>query len=469
MRRFDYFARARLLTTAAALVLATVQTHAVSAQCPGDLNGDGTVAINEIILVINSALHGGCRAPTPTPQPNPAACEIPATGQVTSYPALRPRVGSVAVLDDGAVRAGLPARYLDNGDGTITDLNTGLMWEAKDDSGSLHDLENTYVWSGDGTQETIWDWLDAVNAEGGAGFAGRTDWRIPNINELWSLVNYATANPTAYPVFRLNCVRRCVSPACSCTIPQEHWSSTSSDEGSGYTLGFGAGYITPRLSKTASLAVRAVRGPVDLDGSSGCPLPATGQSVSYPAARKGAAGQPVPVPDDGALTLGSASRLIDNGDGTITDANTRLMWEKKDRSGGLHDAGNVYRWSGDGFQETIWDWLDMINAETHPVFGGKGFAGYSDWRIPNVNELRSVTDFGVPRVVSFRAPFQQGCASGCTVATCSCTSTSAGYWSATTYSLSSTAAYSPYSFAIEVSDKAFVAAVRAVRGPISPL
>ena len=43
--------------------------------------------------------------------------------------------------------AGAPLRYQDNSDGTITDLNTGLMWEKKSDDGSLHDKDDLYSWS----------------------------------------------------------------------------------------------------------------------------------------------------------------------------------------------------------------------------------------------------------------------------------------------------------------------------------
>ncbi|MGH8013763.1 MAG: hypothetical protein ACREQ4_14820, partial [Candidatus Binataceae bacterium] len=64
---------------------------------------------------------------------------FPATGQTTSYVA----------GDDGAIRAGAPLRYRDNGDGTITDENTKLMWEKKDQaSGGLHNWDNTYPWEG---------------------------------------------------------------------------------------------------------------------------------------------------------------------------------------------------------------------------------------------------------------------------------------------------------------------------------
>src|SRR5271170_7226724 len=69
---------------------------------------------------------------------------FPATGQTTVY----------AVGDDGYYKAGAPLRYKNNGNGTITDQNTGLMWEVKDDfngspnAGDLNDVNNYYPWAG---------------------------------------------------------------------------------------------------------------------------------------------------------------------------------------------------------------------------------------------------------------------------------------------------------------------------------
>lgn len=163
-----------------------------------------------------------------------AACEAlpPArllkTGQTTSYGA-----GS-----DGDLELGIAQGYLDNGDGTITDTKTGLAWEKKSDDGTIHDKDNTYSWSGasygstnvlDGTAATTF--LAALNA--GAGFAGHTDWRLPNRKELESLANLEARNLATFPAFNTNCGANssgnpgCTVTTCSCTVPGFYWSSST--------------------------------------------------------------------------------------------------------------------------------------------------------------------------------------------------------------------------------------------------
>ena len=99
------------------------------AQCCGDCSGNGAVTVDEILTAVNHAL---------TSCSDDGICKqrFPASGQTTAY-----GPGS-----DGDMRAGAALAYADNGDGTITDTNTGLMWEKKDDSGGIHDKDNTYTW-----------------------------------------------------------------------------------------------------------------------------------------------------------------------------------------------------------------------------------------------------------------------------------------------------------------------------------
>ena len=161
---------------------------------------------------------------------------FPATGQTTSY----------AAGDDGDIRAGAPLSYRDNGDGTITDKNTHLVWEKKDQAeGGIHYWDNTYPWQGacsnssttvcgtdadcpaGGTCEvsgggmTIFQWVDQLNTK--PCFAHHCDWRIPNIKELQSIVDYEVYLPPVEEAFNNNCTSGCTvdganhTSECSCT------------------------------------------------------------------------------------------------------------------------------------------------------------------------------------------------------------------------------------------------------------
>ncbi len=176
------------------------------------------------------------------------------TGQTTSYGA-----GSDGDLQKGAARS-----YTDNGDGTITDNVTGLMWEKKSDDGSIHDKDDTYTWgmasppyTMDGTMVT--EFLATLNA--GAGFAGHTDWRLPNRFELESLLDLENEYPAVNPAFNTSCWGGCTVTTCSCTQSDYYWSSTTSKTypDLAWSVSLGGGYLGV-LSKSNSTYVRAVRG-----------------------------------------------------------------------------------------------------------------------------------------------------------------------------------------------------------------
>ena len=99
----------------------------------------------------------------------------------------------------------------------------------------------------------------------------------------------------------------------------------------------------------------------------------------------------------------STERFVDNGDGTITDNDTGLMWEKKDAADGVsdlsnpHDADNRYSWTStadgdntnpDGTAFT--DFLPTLNQEATDNPDSTCFANHCDWRVPRLPELRSI-------------------------------------------------------------------------------
>jgi hypothetical protein len=111
-------------------------------------------------------------------QPAPVA----KTGQTTSY-----RAGDDGALEKGAVSPS--PRFTDNGDGTVTDNLTGLMW-AKDASSPIGLTWNNAI-----------DYANNLSLGTSCG-TPRTDWRLPNVKELQSLIdfsNYSLALPTGYP------------------------------------------------------------------------------------------------------------------------------------------------------------------------------------------------------------------------------------------------------------------------------
>jgi hypothetical protein len=191
-------------------------------------------------------------AVVPTAAP---AGPVDATGQTTPDGADKLNdgiAGPVSVPDDGTLQRGSELKYHDTGKGTVRDQRTGLEWEKKCAAcGTLHDVDNIYVWSGDGlTEETIWDWLDQVNGEnGGKGYANHSDWRIPNIKELESLVNYELLGPAIAPVF---------GP----TALDHYWSSTTAANGAtfAWVVHFDRGDKSTFQKDAAIFAVRAVRG-----------------------------------------------------------------------------------------------------------------------------------------------------------------------------------------------------------------
>jgi len=214
----------------------------------------------------------------------------------------------------------------------VRDNVTGLIWEVKTDDGSIHDKDNRYIWydsspetnggdpgtPGDGTDTE--DFIDALNFEG---FGGFSDWRLPTIKELSSIVNSGTYNPAINTDY--------FPPHIVEGMPAYYWSSTTFvyEIGLAWILDFA--YYGGRIFK--------------------------GYKSGWSHARAVRGGQ-----------LGSFGHLVINNDGTVTDTSTGLMWQQ--------EAAAQMTW------EEALSYCENLSL-----------ASYTDWRLPNRNELRSLKDF----------------------------------------------------------------------------
>lgn len=206
-----------------ATVLLALWPAQISAQCKGDFNGDDQVTVDEILTSVNTALNG-----------------CPAAG----------------------------ARFVDNGDGTVTDTKTGLMWEKKSNDGSVHDQDNPYTWSSSGTAANGTAFTVFLKNLNDGNFAAHHDWRLPSLTELQSLADYTTWAPAVDALFSTPtpCPTGCTVLTCSCTAQDYYWSSTQYAEqpSSVWAVGFGYGDTASydgTVGSTGSGAyVRAVRG-----------------------------------------------------------------------------------------------------------------------------------------------------------------------------------------------------------------
>ncbi len=154
---------------------------------------------------------------------------------------------------DGDIRAGGSLSFLDNGDGTITDNNTGLMWEKKSADGSIHDWRNLYTWGA-----AFSPFIAQLNTP--PCFAGHCDWRLPNYKELVSILNLQRVSPSVSPAFTTNCVVACTVTTCSCTQSNGYWSSTTYQNApsAAWFMNFFNG-LPGAIDKSSSFYVRAVR------------------------------------------------------------------------------------------------------------------------------------------------------------------------------------------------------------------
>ena len=222
---------------------------------------------------------------------------LPDTGETTTY------TTTFGEDNDYTIN---PPFFLLNGNGTVTDTITGLMWQQTD--GGEMTIENAIIYC-----DTLT--LGSYN-----------DWRLPNAHESFSILNHQYANPAMdATVF-------------TTTLAEYWWTSDrqANDSNKVWVTNAGGGIGNHPKTETISAGgikrfhARAVR---DIT-------------------------TPTLIPN----------RFTNNGDGTITDNLTNLIWQQVPYSDTL-----------------TWE-QSLTYADTLSL------TGISDWRLPNIKELQSIND-----------------------------------------------------------------------------
>lgn len=242
-----------------------------------------------------------------------------------------------------AQHPGNPPSYTDNGDGTTTDNVTGLMWQRSPDTDGDNDIDAadklTYAASG--------AYCSALT------LAGYTDWRLPDIKQLYALIDFRGTDPSG------------CENAASCPDIVPFIDTTS------FAFGYGDTAAGERLidAQYASSTLYVDTTPQQLlfgvnfaDGrikGYGLTMPGGGAKTFYV----------ICVRENPAY---GQNAFTDNGDSTITDNATGLMWAQDDSGTGLNWADALA-------------WVETQNAAS--------YLGYNDWRLPNAKELQSLLDY----------------------------------------------------------------------------
>jgi quinol monooxygenase YgiN len=283
------------------------------------------------------------------------------TGASQSWDTEGKEIDGTGTGQDGDVQAGIDPpvdRFKDNGDGTVRDLLTDLVW-LKD-----ADAFGEVTW-----EEAVWKARRLSHGSKGlTDHSAKGDWRLANIRELLSLIDYGQANPI---------LPRDFDKSFTNVKSAIYWTSTTLTPAPRLawmmTLGIGP---TVFVVKDAPARMWPVRGTSKV-------VLQTGQEDAWDADGKhlssaNGSGQ------DGDLKAGVslpvASRRFDNQkNGTIRDRLTGLVW--------LKDA--------DAFGFKTWSHaLACCNALENGDVGLSDGSKPGDWRLPNIREIESLVDYG---------------------------------------------------------------------------
>jgi len=262
-----------------------------------------------------------------------------------------PAAGQAFHGQDAQFDGNQPSHTLGVGGLTVHDNVTGLTWTRSPDLDGDGDID-------------IEDKLSFAEAESYAGttlnpqsFGGYSDWRLPSMKELYSLMDFrgtdpSGPNPTGMTPF----------------IDTDYFDFAYGDTSAGER-------IIDSQFWSSNVYVGFVFG--NQPAAFGLNL-ADGRIKGYPTAG------PVVKVNFVYFVRGNTdygiNAFTDNGDGTVTDSATGLMWTRDDSGDGVTTGPR----SGMNWEDAL-AWVEQRNAENH--------LGHSDWRLPNAKEMHSLLDY----------------------------------------------------------------------------
>mgnify|MGYP000876396698 FL=1 len=235
--------------------------------------------------------------------------------------------------------------YTDNGDGTITDNVTGLMWEQGFD---------------------LCNFDEAQSYAKACMTGGYTDWRVPTIKELYSLIDFSGNQGSGDPSSKF-------APSSAVPFIDTNYFDFEYPN-DGVKRYIDAQYITSTEYVSTTMNGSATFFGVNF---------ADGRIKGYPQqpGNRGSSGQYYIRLVRGNADYG-VNAFVDNGDGTVSDAATGLMWSQVDSGDAVFDLSVFTNDDGSlNWQEAL---AFAENAE---------YVGYDDWRLPNAKELQSILDY----------------------------------------------------------------------------
>jgi hypothetical protein len=292
------------------------------------------IHILSCVLILTCAASSQQRASKPpiSKEQQKRTYPIVDTGQERCYGNTKeinyPKRGQPFYGQDAQYEGSKPS-YKDNGNGTITDLNTGLMWQKRPDFVTR-------------------SWENAGKYANSLKLAGYDDWRLPTIKELFSIADFRgnIRTRTPYVETKYFDFQYPDTSTGAREIDAQYWSSNLyvGTTMRGDRSAFGFNFADGRIKSYPISFGRGLRRRPELH-----------RIRKYVRCVRGSAY--------------GKNNFVDNGDGTVTDRATGLMWMKA-------DSKKTMNWE-----------QALEHAESLE------YAGYDDWRLPNVKELQSIVDY----------------------------------------------------------------------------